>query len=57
MGTEGASLALRVPSVVVPSEFNFLLNPAHDAFGTVVISAIAPLAFDARPHGGHCRGS
>lgn len=29
----GRSAVLRVPSAVVPSEFNFILNPAHPDFG------------------------
>jgi RES domain-containing protein len=30
-----ASLALRVPTVVVPHQFNFLLNPLHEAFAAL----------------------
>jgi RES domain-containing protein len=32
----GLSLALQVPSVIVPEERNFLLNPAHPDYLTVV---------------------
>jgi RES domain-containing protein len=44
----GASAALRVPSVVVPGEWNFILNPAHRDFGRIRIGAPAPFPFDPR---------
>ena len=42
------SLALRVPSAVVPGEFNFLLNPAHPDFAKVKIGKAEPFTFDPR---------
>lgn len=42
------SVALRVPSAVVPGEFNVLLNPEHPAFERLRISAPAPFRFDPR---------
>ena len=42
------SLALRVPSAVVPGEFNYLINPAHPDFGQMKIGAAEPFAFDPR---------
>ncbi len=45
---EGRSLALRVPSVVVPSEWNVLLNPAHPTFSEVVIGPPTVAPFDPR---------
>jgi len=42
------SVALRVPSVVVPGEFNYLLNPAHPQFTKVKIGKPEPFAFDPR---------
>lgn len=42
------SLALRVPSVLVPSEHNFLLNPNHPRFHTVRISPPVDFSFDPR---------
>ena len=36
----GGSLAMAVPSVVVPSETNYLLNPAHSLFEGVVTGAV-----------------
>lgn len=44
----GASLALRVPSVVVPGELNVLLNPRHPDFPRVRIGAPLPFLFDPR---------
>lgn len=42
------SLALRVPSVVVPSEWNVLLNPGHPAFGEVTVGPPTVAPFDPR---------
>jgi RES domain-containing protein len=42
------SVALRVPSVVVPGEFNYLLNPAHPDFKRVKAGKPEPFAFDPR---------
>jgi len=45
----GQSLALSVPSTLVPQERNLLLNPAHPAFKTVVPGASsAPFDLDLR---------
>ncbi len=42
------SAALRVPSAVVPGEFNYLLNPAHPQFAKVKIGKPEPFSFDPR---------
>lgn len=42
------SAALRVPSVIVPSEFNYVLNPTHPDFARLVIGPAQPFPFDAR---------
>lgn len=42
------SVALRVPSVVVPGEFNYLLNPAHPQFAKVKVGKPEPFSFDPR---------
>lgn len=34
---EGRSALLRVPSVIIPDELNYLLNPAHPDFGAILI--------------------
>lgn len=43
-----SSVALRVPSVVVPAEHNYLLNPRHPDFGEVEIDAPVPVSLDPR---------
>jgi len=43
------SLAMRVPSVIIPTEYNVLINPKHPAFATVAIDpALTPFYFDDR---------
>jgi RES domain-containing protein len=49
---KGQSVVLAVPSVIVPREVNYLLNPAHADFGTVEIGAAEEFGFDARLFGG-----
>lgn len=44
----GTSLALRVPSVVVPVEFNYVLNPKHPDFRRIHIGTPMPFPFDPR---------
>lgn len=42
------SLALAVPSAVIPGEWNYLINPAHPRFGAATKSAPEPFVFDHR---------
>ena len=45
----GASSAvLRVPSTIVPAEWNYLLNPAHGDFGAIKIGPRQAVRFDPR---------
>jgi RES domain-containing protein len=44
----GRSVALQVPSVVVPQERNLLLNPAHPEFIRVRLLDAQPFHFDER---------
>ncbi len=43
-----SSLLLKVPSVVINEEFNFLVNPAHKDFTKVKILSRQPFSFDER---------
>lgn len=42
------SALLRVPSVVVPVEFNYVVNPGHPDLGRIRIGAPVPFPFDPR---------
>ena len=42
------SALLRVPSVVVPIEFNYVVNPRHPDFGRIRIGPPMPFPFDPR---------
>jgi RES domain-containing protein len=42
------SVALRVPSVVVPYSYSYLLNPAHPAFPDIEIGPAEPFLVDER---------
>jgi RES domain-containing protein len=45
---EARSAVLRVPSMLVLGEFNYLLNPAHPDVSKVKIGHAAPFSFDPR---------
>ena len=45
---EQRSAVLKVPSVVVPEEFNFLLNPAHPDFKKIEVGKPVVYPFDPR---------
>lgn len=45
---EGKFLVLKVPSVVVQGEYNFLINPRHKAAGKIRIVNTEPFLFDKR---------
>jgi RES domain-containing protein len=45
---EGKLPAMQVPSVVVPGEFNFILNPAQAQFHRLSIGPAEPFRFDLR---------
>jgi len=44
----GRPAALRVPSVIVPGEFNYLLNPRHPDFSNLKFGEPAAFLFDPR---------
>ena len=41
-------LLLRVPSVIIPEEYNILINPLHKDFNKVKIKTSYPFHFDVR---------
>lgn len=45
---EGKFLALKVPSVVVQGEYNFLINPGHEAAAGIRVVSREPFLFDKR---------
>ena len=45
---EGRSVLLAVPSVIMPDELNYLINPAHAAFRKLMIGTPTPFTFDPR---------
>jgi len=46
--SSGSSAVLRVPSVLVPEESNFLLNPRHPDFVKITVSRPHAFRFEAR---------
>jgi RES domain-containing protein len=48
---QGSSLAMLVPSAVLPAERNILVNPGHTLFGQVRIGEPEMNAFDRRLFG------
>ena len=44
----GESAVLSVPSVLIPSERNYLLNPAHPQFARIITQEPEPFLFDPR---------
>ncbi len=52
IGTEWAAslktAVMRVPSAIIPGEFNYLLNPNHAHFSHLIIHPAVPFRFDRR---------
>jgi len=44
--TKRSAPVLRVPSSIIPEEFNFLLNPLHGEFAKIKVSKWTRLGFD-----------
>lgn len=44
----GRTAILQVPSAIIPSEWNFVLNPTHPDFRRIKIDPPEPFAFDPR---------
>ena len=45
---ERATAVLAVPSVLVPTETNYILNPAHPDFGRIIVGAPVTFSLDPR---------
>jgi RES domain-containing protein len=45
---DNSIIAMRVPSTIIPSEYNFILNPLAKTFGAVRIIDIQPFKLDKR---------
>lgn len=45
------SAILQVPSVIVPQECNYLINPLHDDIQSIAVTGIHPLVLDHRLSG------
>lgn len=43
-----ASVVLRVPSSLIPTEYNYILNPKHPEFGRLQFGKPVPYRYDAR---------
>lgn len=43
-----SSAVLQVPSVIIPGEFNYLINPVHPRFEAIKASHPEPFSFDPR---------
>jgi RES domain-containing protein len=55
----GEHCLLLVPSVLVPNENNYLINPAHPDYKRIVVRELEPLSYDSRMFGAprsHRRG-
>jgi len=48
----GKHCALLVPSVLAPTEYNWLINPGHREYGRIVVQEPEPVSFDRRMFGG-----
>jgi hypothetical protein len=46
--TAGQFLALKVPSVLAPDSFNYLLNPRHELFKNLTVASVEEVSFDYR---------
>ncbi|HEV3397596.1 MAG TPA: RES family NAD+ phosphorylase, partial [Xanthobacteraceae bacterium] len=49
--SERRTALLRVPSVIVPAAYNYLLNPLHPEAAQIVVVARQTVQFDARLFG------
>lgn len=48
---ENNYLIMQVPSAIIQNEWNYLINPLHPLFSSVLLESVAPFAFDKRAFG------
>ncbi|NRR28685.1 RES family NAD+ phosphorylase [Oxalobacteraceae bacterium] len=46
--SSGAELAMKVPSAIIPEEFNIVINPQHPDYANVGLSVVRRFTFDTR---------
>ncbi|MNV74757.1 hypothetical protein D3C71_1680060 [compost metagenome] len=46
--TEGKSAVLKVPSSIIPAEYNYLINPQHPDFKLIKLLKSESFVFDKR---------
>ncbi|QBO58500.1 RES family NAD+ phosphorylase [Chryseobacterium salivictor] len=46
--SENSAVILKVPSSIVPQEYNYLINPNHPDSKKIKVTAKTPMAFDSR---------
>jgi RES domain-containing protein len=46
--TESKSAVLKLPSAIIPEEFNYLINPNHKESDKIEITSVKPFLFDSR---------
>jgi RES domain-containing protein len=42
------NLVIKIPSVVIPEEYNYIINPAHPDIKKISVVDVSPFSFDAR---------
>lgn len=45
---QAKAAVLKVPSAIIPDEFNYIINPAHGDFAKVSLVSALPFSFDRR---------
>ena len=45
---EASAAAIKIPSVIIPEEYNYMLNPAHEDFPRIKLLRHEPFQFDGR---------
>ncbi|PWT96808.1 MAG: hypothetical protein C5B52_14885 [Bacteroidetes bacterium] len=46
--TRAETLCIKIPSAIIPEEYNYLINPLHKDFGKVKVKSVEDFVFDHR---------